>query len=169
MPQRTPPPIDAAPVHLWVRGPSDDLGDWTATPLVGDGGRISPLLDVRRAASGAWVAVGPPAVHVNGGALDLGIHVLRDRDELRHGAARVFFSTESLPEVASFPGAEQPVFCPRCQLAILPQSAAVRCPKCGVWQHLTDDLPCWTYTDHCTLCDQPSALDGGFRWTPEEL
>ena len=169
MPQRTPPRADSAPAHLWVRETSDGPGDWTATPLAGDRTRIAPLLDVQRAGSGVWVAVGPPAVHVNGGALDLGIHVLRDRDELRHGNARVFFSTESLPEVASFPGAEQPAFCPRCKLEILAAIGSGALPAVRRVAAPHGRAAVWTYADHCTLCDQPSALDGGFRWAPEEL
>jgi hypothetical protein len=151
--------------HLWTPGSGAET--WVATPLAGD----SAAFGLRRSGGEpeCWVAIGPPAVHVNGVALDVGIRVLRDRDELRVGDARAYYSSESLPVVVAFPGAERPVFCPRCQQEIPPQSAAVRCPACGVWHHQTDELPCWTYAEHCALCDQPTALDGGFRWSPEEV
>jgi len=152
--------------HLWTY----ETSNWAALPLAGDEFTLLPALRVQRAAAcDAWVVVGPPAVHVNGVALDTGIRVLRDRDELRAGGRRAFFSTESLAVVAAFPGAERAVSCPRCKLEIVADSPAVRCPKCDVWHHQTDELPCFTYRERCTLCDQPSALDGGFRWTPEEL
>jgi hypothetical protein len=138
-----------------------------ATPLAGDYAAFG--LQRSGGEPESWVAIGSPALHVNGVALDVGIRVLRDRDEVRVGDARAYFSAEALPVVVAFPGAERPVFCPRCQQEIAPQSAAVRCPSCGVWHHQADELPCWTYDAKCALCDQPTALDGGLRWSPEEV
>ena len=156
--------------HLWVHeaGEQPDGGGWAAVPLVGDERRVGAALALRRATDG-WVALGAPSAHVNGVALATGLRVLADRDELRAGGARAFFSTESLATVTTFPGAEGAVFCPRCKLEIAPQSPAVRCPQCAVWHHQDAELPCFTYAACCTLCDQPTALDAGFRWTPEAL
>ena len=115
----------------------------------------------------SWVLTG--TARVNGMPLRTGIRVLRDRDELEIGGLCTFFSTETLALVEPMPRGDKPVFCPRCKQGIEPESAAVRCPQCRVWHHQSDDLPCWTYAEHCTLCDQPTALDAGYRWTPEEL
>jgi hypothetical protein len=163
--------IDMA--HLWIRepaGPSSPDG-WSAMPLADDALAIRLTMLVHRAGAepDVWVLIGSAAVHVNGTSLDTGIRVLRDRDELRVDGHRTFFSTELLPEVVSFPGGGRPTFCPRCKLEIASLSPAVCCPQCSVWHHQAEELPCWTYGEHCTMCDQPSALDAGFRWTPEGL
>jgi len=159
--------------HLWIREPTapPDSGEWSPMSLADDSPAIHPAVLVLRTSSepAAWVLIGNPAVHVNGAPLDAGIRVLRDRDELRVDAHRTFVSTESLATVASFPGGDRAVFCPRCKLQIVPESAAVRCPRCGVWHHQSVELPCWTYAEHCTLCNQSSGLDAGFGWTPEDL
>jgi hypothetical protein len=117
----------------------------------------------------AWIILGSAAVRVNGEPLDVGIRVLRDRDELRAGDRRAFFSTESLAKIVPFPGGERPTFCPRSRLEITPGSPAVACPQCKVWHHQSEELPCWTYSERCATCDQSTALDAGFRWTPECL
>jgi hypothetical protein len=119
-------------------------------------------------------------IQLNGAPLALGARLLCDRDEIvvrgkdptvsLHG----FFSTERLAEVVPFPGSNGgQVLCPRCKDPIEPSRPAVRCPslECGVWHHQDPERekPCWTYGDTCTLCPQPSRLDGGFRWTPEQL
>ena len=157
--------------HLWTSDPVGAEG-WALMPLdanttVLDGSmtllrRITPEGDI-------WVLIAPLSARVNGAPLDAGIRVLRDRDELRVDGHRRFFSTETLATVASFPGGDRAVFCPRCKLQIAPESAAVRCPRCGVWHHQSEELPCWTYAERCTLCDQSSRLDAGFGWTPEDL
>jgi hypothetical protein len=119
-----------------------------------------------------WVLVHSPgsALRINGTALVTGIRVLSHRDELRLAgiAGRVFFSLEGLAHVAPFDGVEGSR-CPRCQQPIEPGSPAVRCPQCGVWHHESEEFGCWTYSPICSLCDQPTALEGGFRWTPEEM
>ena len=164
--------------HVWFRNPAGaDPGqsapaEWSLMPLDADALTIHPsarLLRRTTAQREVWLLVGAPAVRVNGIPLDAGIRVLRDRDELRTGDDRRFFSVESLAVIAPFPGGERATFCPRCKLEIAPDSPAVRCPQCGVWHHQSDELPCWTYAAHCMLCDHPTALDAGFRWTPEEL
>ena len=114
-----------------------------------------------------WVLTGD--ARVNGMPLLTGIRVLRDRDELEVNGVHAFFSTETLALVEPMPRGDKRVFCPRCKQGIESESAAVRCPRCRVWHHQSDDLPCWTYAERCALCDQPTALDAGYRWTPEEL
>lgn len=161
--------------HLWFPESVDDGAAgaaWTLRPL--DGGTALDA-DTRVMLSAApdgdrWVLLGAPAVRVNGSPVDTGILVLRDRDEICAGAQRLFFSTEQLAVVAPYPGAVRPAFCPRCKLEIESGSPAVACPRCRVWHHQSDDLlPCWTYSGRCALCDQVTALDADFQWTPEEL
>jgi hypothetical protein len=110
------------------------------------------------------------SVRVNGTALSTGIRALSHRDELRVGGAagRVFFSSERLACVVPFDGVDTP-HCPRCQTVIERGTPAVKCPQCAVWFHQSDEFPCWTYSPTCALCDQPTELEGGFRWTPEEV
>jgi hypothetical protein len=111
-----------------------------------------------------WVVIHTPgdALRLNGTALVTGIRVLSHRDELRLArvAGRAFFSLEGLAGVAAFDGAEGSR-CPRC----------VRCPqpRCGVWHHESEEFGCWTYSPTCSFCDQPTELEGGFRWTPDEM
>lgn len=176
--------------HVWL---SDSVGRWSPAPLqeewtaLGSDGfiwtdaarvtscsREAPVI-VRRALTSAperWVLLCSDTVEVrvNGAALALGIHLLEDRDAIRLGDGRLFFfSTEELATVRAFPGLERAVFCPRCKLVIEQGSPAVRCPQCRTWHHQSDDLPCWHYADHCALCDQQTAEDNGYRWTPDGL
>ena len=107
---------------------------------------------------------------VNGTPLLSGMRVLRDRDEIIVGGTdRLYFSTERLARVEPFPGADQPIVCPRCKQEIEKGMSSVRCPGCGILHHQTEKLPCWTYNKFCTMCDQTTSLDGGFRWTPEDV
>ena len=156
--------------YLW-----SDEGDgvWWPTTLDTRGHDLPPARIARRGAPDAdvWFVLGPPAVRVNGAPLDLGIRVLADRDELRVGSARAFFSTETLAAIEAFPGSERPTLCPRCKLEIVAGTPAVRCTKCRVWHHesVADGLECWSYAATCAAdCDQPTALDTGLRWSPEE-
>ena len=155
--------------HLWLCESSG--GDaWEMMPLDDDAVAVLSAVQLRRAAGepDTWTLIGPPRVRVNGHPLDAGIRVLRDRDELRVGGRRAFFSTETLAMVVPFPG-ERPTLCPRCKLEILPGSPAVRCPQCGIWHHQSEEFPCWLYSSTCTNCDQLTALDAHFRWSPETL
>jgi hypothetical protein len=131
------------------------------------------ILRVREPSGGEqWAVVHPPGsrLRVNGTALATGIRALSHRDELRVAgvAGRVFFSLEGLPRVVAFDGGEQGR-CPRCQQAIATGTPAVHCPQCGVWHHESEAFGCWTYSSTCALCDQHTDLEGGFRWTPEEI
>ena len=119
------------------------------------------------------------SVHVNGSPLVLGVRLLCDRDEIvlradgSPVALRCFFSAEQLAEVVAYPGGDGAVRCPRCKQLIERNEPAVRCPhaSCGAWHHedAARRLQCWTYGPTCALCDQPTQLDSGFRWTPENL
>ena len=174
--------------HMWVR---DDSGEWASMQLVGDalaltGDRLelvqqrasdlsndSAQLQRRKDADGEkWFLLAPAQNnwHVNGVPIRAGLRQLRDRDELRSGDCdRMFFSTESLACVEPFSGLDHPIFCPRCKQEIAGQELAVRCPNCGAWYHQTEDFSCWTYTERCSMCDQATSLDTGYRWTPDGL
>lgn len=129
-----------------------------------------------------WVLLAKPAdrLLVNGERLTLGIRVLRDRDELGLAAAgdsqpvaRFYYSTEQLARVEPFPGGDKPVHCPRCKQPLEVGRPAVRCPSspCQLWHHEDPDngLNCWSFAQHCALCEQPTPLDAGYRWTPDGI
>jgi hypothetical protein len=89
--------------------------------------------------------------------------MLADRDEILVAGQRIYFSTETLAAVEEHAG---PVLrCPRCKREIAPGAKVVRCPRCKALHHEA----CWTYSEACTLCPAPTALDAGFQWTPEGL
>jgi hypothetical protein len=162
--------------QLWIRGEADR---WISTPLSADGFDLSvgPSGDDEAAVTVApapasasgWALVAPPtAATLNGLPLWLGIAVLEDRDEVT-GETRAYFSTEVTAEVA--PYALDRGTCPRCKRPLVRGASAVRCPGCGVWHHQddSDGFTCWTYGPTCACCAQPTALDAGFRWSPEDL
>ena len=129
------------------------------------------LIRAGGAGSHVWALAVPSndRVRVNGRAVLAGLCVLGDRDEIRTSSgARYFFSTESLAGVETFPAKDRAVFCGCCRQKIDPGSPAVRCPGCGIWYNQSAELPCWTYADKCTFCGQQTALDAGFKWTPED-
>lgn len=118
----------------------------------------------------AAIAAAGAGVRINGRTLLTGLHVLADRDEVQVGRDQsLFFSTETLASVEPFPGMEQTIYCPRCQLPIVEGSLAVICPQCGVWYHMSEEYPCWRYAEQCQLCDQRTTEEAGYRWTPEEI
>ena len=129
------------------------------------------LLGWADASQETWVCLegNEQDVRINGEQLPLGLRVLRHKDEILIAAQRLFFSTERLARVESFTGAAPADRCPRCTQPIPAGGAAVQCPACGGWHHQSADLPCWTYTAHCALCDQPTALNADYGWTPEDL
>ena len=170
--------------HLWLRTQGPGLavlplaegaylltGD-PARPVVRHDGDPPPGAAVLRHVVDQWLlaaAEGAP-VRLNGLPLALGLRVLMDKDELCIGrGGRLWFSTERLAVVEPFPGAAQPVFCPRCKTEIKKGVPAVRCPSCGIWHHEDGDLKCWTYAPRCAICDQPTELGQSYRWTPEGL
>jgi hypothetical protein len=177
-------------VQLWRQDPT--TAEWgplsldgeaafalSAAGLAPDGARDAAtragaalLLRSRTPDGEAWLvmSVAPGGVRLNGAPLLAGIRVLSHRDELQvDGLGRVFFSTECLPRVEPFPGADRPVVCPRCRGALAPGAPAVHCPQCKIWVHCSDEKPCWEYAETCPMCPQPTAADTGYRWTPEEL
>jgi hypothetical protein len=141
-----------------------------------------PIL--RQAQNECWLFLLPPKVsaYVNGQRLTLGMRLLRDRDEILlpepqssdqadAEPQRIYFSTERLAVVEAFPGAKKPVSCSRCKQVIEAGQLAVRCPnsRCGLWHHEFAEQPCWTYAEKCSNCDQATALDAGYCWSPEQL
>lgn len=128
------------------------------------------LIRAEAGGSPVWALIAPANsdVRVNSRAAHAGLCVLSDRDEIRSGAAVRYFSTETLAEVVPFPGAARAVYCARCRQEIQVGAPAVCCPNCGIWYNQSAELPCWTYTEKCTFCGHPTALDAGFSWTPEE-
>lgn len=175
--------------HFWVQDPTTG---WAIAPLEGEVLALSvdgfsqahvspegaasadgPRVARRQGPEGeSWVLMAGTkgCVRVNGLPLVLGLQVLADRDEvLLDGSARLFFSTEQLARVESAPQTQNRIFCPRCKQAIDRGSPAVKCPQCGGWHHQSEELPCWTYSKNCALCDQSTELQAGYRWTPEEI
>jgi hypothetical protein len=117
----------------------------------------------------AALVAGDVAIRHNGVPVTAGLRILEHRDALAlEGGGLVFWTTEELAHVEPFAGAE-PVSCPRCLRPVHPGHASVRCPSCGVVHHEVPERDCWTYAAKCALCPQPTALDAGLRWTPEEL
>ncbi|MGQ0701894.1 MAG: hypothetical protein ACT4PM_02025 [Gemmatimonadales bacterium] len=164
--------------HLWL----EQSPDWVIIPLDRDELSLTELpprepgrgVLVKSGAAGRadWhlVAGEEHQIRVNGLPLVTGLRTLIDRDEIRlPRLGTLFFSTERLARVEPLPPEAGQVACPRCRQAIEPGALAVRCPACEVWHHASDELPCWTYAEHCALCRQPTALDTGYQWTPEEL
>jgi hypothetical protein len=175
--------------HLWSTA---GTGSWTAVIVDAETVALDPSGLVRRPAGPVDPAAAPAAVvcraggvgcetwtllvpagvaaFVNGVEVRVGIAVLADRDEIRlSGSRSLFFSTETAATVAPFPADGPRGFCPRCRQPIEPGTPAVNCPRCALWHHQSQALPCWTYADRCAACAQPSALDAGFTWTPEEV
>lgn len=149
-------------------GPTPSIRRRAALPA--NGGAL--LLRTRNGDADTWLlkAAHSGAVAVNSQPLYLGLRVLRDRDEIRmDGAPRFYFSTEQLARVAPLPEIKHAVFCTRCNREIRPGDPSVQCPQCGTWCHQMAELNCWTYGQNCPLCDQPTALEAGHRWTPEAL
>lgn len=179
--------------QLWIER-VDNGGAWRIAPLQGDAfalqagdevavpmtedclGSFEVALVCADTLADRWFAIagGPNhTLRVNGVPVLNGIRAVRDRDmlQLRTGT-RLFFTTERPAEVVPFPGIENgQAYCARCRQPIEVDTPAVRCPNpaCRVWHHQHGDLECWTHADHCSLCDQPTALDGSLRWSPEEL
>ena len=177
-------------MHFWSLTTS---GEWGIHPLAGESclaastgpdASFSPpaggpaLAEIRivppdaAGRSPAWVLLAglEASLRVNGLPLVLGIHALRNRDEICVAGQRHFFSTEELAHVTPFPGLAQPAFCPRCKQKVEVGAPAVACPHCHAWHHQSDEFPCWTYDSTCALCQlQSTALDAGYSWTPDTL
>ena len=175
--------------HLWMKNESDEwalllleadaygLAGRRPVRLTARSGRADASCGVAIRRSGgrageAWMLLSRPdaQVAINGRPARLGVAILADRDEIRTPMlGRMFFSTEVSAHVEPFPASGARVFCARCKQDIKADAPAVRCPGCLLWHHESEDLPCWTYDRTCAVCPQETALDAGFRWTPEEL
>ncbi|MEE8131238.1 MAG: hypothetical protein V3T48_13165 [Vicinamibacterales bacterium] len=180
--------------HLWVRHAAAEAEEeWAVVPLVTDAFTLvldAPYVAPRLPDAGEvglmsaapeygagegeaqWVLlIADVAVaRVNGTAVVGGIRALHDRDEIRGPRlGRYFFSTELLASVVPSPGSERTLFCPRCKLPIEPATSAVRCPVCAIWHHQNDTHSCWDYAEECAVCRHDTALDRGYRWSPDEL
>lgn len=158
--------LTGSTLHLSARGEAVEISAGDEVPVSGVVLICSPSVG-----TGAWTLVAEQSkpVFVNGERVALGIRALEDRDEIRLGATRPFyFSTERQACVESFSGGNR-IFCARCKLELEEGTRAVRCPACGIWHHQSDELPCWTYSETCTLCPQPTEIGAGFQWSPEGL
>jgi hypothetical protein len=155
--------------HLWQIGPGNE---WTPRPLAGDAHWLDAVATIRRGSHPPhdWVILtDSPALRLNGAPVPIGIAVLRDRDEIRLPGQTLWFSTEQTASIEPLPPGATRGACPRCKRAIDPGSSAVRCPSCGLWHHESSEFACWTYNSTCAGCAQDTALDAGFRWSPEDL
>ncbi len=168
---------------VWSRNGTE----WTPTELSGEGlpllSIIEPGPDERPTGSAptlrchtsprqAWTLLAPAGgdLTVNGEPVQVGIRALRDRDVIQvDDRGPVYFSTESLALVTPCPKTERAIQCVRCKTLIEVGSSAVECPRCSAWHHQTSELPCFRYTDNCTLCQQPTDIDAGYSWRPEDL
>lgn len=174
--------------HLWME---EAANEWVVVLLERDALALDAVPPRRLAANGAAEEVGDSAilmpfeqegterwalidggerVRINGHPPAAGLRVLEDRDEIRTIAGgTVYFSTETRARVEPLPGADRPLHCPRCKLAIDVGTPAVSCSRCAIWHHQSDRYPCWTYAERCALCKQETDLDAGFRFSPEDL
>jgi len=175
--------------HLWLQS---EIQAWNASELAGADLRLKQVLTealgedsvvsqvsakVHLVRTGQenqceWVILAAPEgnISINGFPLLLGMKVLRDRDEIRwspNGFA--YFSTEELAAVVNLPQGGRKIMCPRCKQEIIPETAAVRCPRCGVWHHQSDQLPCYTYSECCATCSRQTSLAAGYDWVPEAM
>lgn len=184
--------------HVWIRARDDEwqpvVVPEAGCALTGAGpSALDAAADAPGDAAGAvwirrvsapdgdtWALLASPSTRllVNGLPASHGIVILSDRDEIRWSgsgatpgtrAEPLFFSSERLAAVAAYPGEGHRGLCPRCKQPLAIGDPAVRCPGCGLWHHASDALPCWTYGEHCAACSQPTSLDAGFQWTPEDL
>jgi hypothetical protein len=118
-----------------------------------------------------WVVVcRPGAVRVNGDLVAVGVRVLCDRDEIVAAPGeRIYFSTETLPQIAPFLGSPETTSCPRCLKPVVKGEPSVKC-QCGLVYHQdeTNGRPCYTYAA-CVSCSRATTLDGNYRWTPEDF
>jgi hypothetical protein len=114
-------------------------------------------------------------VWVNGLPVLGGLRVLEHKDEILLAGARLYFSAEATPVIATFQNraGERIPSCPICRGQLKEGDAAVQCPGCGRWHHqlpAADGKPakaCWTYAATCRFCGHPTALTGQPAWRPE--
>lgn len=158
--------------HLWRRESDDD--QWSVLQLDGEEGLMAGVVllptNGERGSGWALLANTNAGVAINGLALNTGIRVLSDRDEICIGGREnFFFSTEVLAAIEPFADVGRRLFCPRCKEELAPGDASVKCPQCRLIHHQSEERPCWTYTETCAACAQQSDLQSGYRWSPAEM
>lgn len=168
--------------HLWLKDETDQwavflltrrcsFDQLTAESLSNtEGSGKASLVPTRDESNQQWHLVTELRVRirVNGLPLMTRIRTLRDRDQISLAGTSAYFSTEERARRIPFPGADRKLFCARCRQELMTGSVAVKCPQCGIWHHQSEELPCWTYAEHCGLCSQPTDLDAAYRWRPGE-
>jgi hypothetical protein len=113
--------------------------------------------------------VSPGANVLVNGTRVVGLRLLDDRDQLRIGESLFYFSAESLPKVEPYAG-PQDVPCGRCLRPMDAGIPSVRCPRCGVFHHSSEQLACWTHASTCSGgCGQPTDPQSGQVWSPAAL
>ena len=143
----------------------------SSRPAGNDGEAVAAMIAPGPLGGAARVVIASAGagIHINGDPLLVGIRVLIDRDAIRIGNGEpIFFSAESLPQIVPFPE-RRAVPCARCKTDITAGMPAVKCPKCGAWHHQGGETLCWTYAEKCAACDQPTAMDGDYHWSPEGI
>lgn len=124
----------------------------------------------------ALVAAAAANVLAGGQPVVGGLRVLEDKDEILVGCQRLYFSTESQPELTRFAlaaGVRRPK-CAVCRFPLEDAQLSVTCPQCGrVYHQIPAEgeqsaKPCWTYRPQC-LCGHSTSLSGEPSWRPEML
>lgn len=170
-------PLDRAAIGLTPEEPRRPPRLQAAGATAGDTDTGATAVRLEPTGSGGktrWVAIAGPGsrFRINGLPAAGGFAVLDDRDEIRVGDAdSVFFSTERPAEIAGWKAGETARYCPRCSLVLEDGQKIVRCPACDVAHHWNDDREqcCWRYSEGCATCGEPTALDRGFTFCPEDL
>ncbi len=164
-------PFEAASFHLSNEAFRPDMGAPSRPGLL----QKPVILRCYACASERWALVVPRGadIRVNGEPVLTQIRVLRHRDSLYvPEIGTVYFSTERLARVEKFTGDSNSQFCGRCKKPFERGQDIVRCPNptCGMLhhKHADPDRCCWQYMPQCSGCDQPTALDAGLQWIPEE-
>jgi hypothetical protein len=161
--------------HIWLQ---NEAREWAAHPLMEGECSFSSsrvpsdvhFLKTKTDNQENWIVLAGHGsdISINGIPLTLGIHVLRDRDEIRWSREGFgFYSSEKLASVVGFPQADRKIICPRCKQEIVPETPAVRCPNCGIWYHQSQEFPCYSYAPNCAICARKTNLGGEFEWIPE--
>ncbi len=183
--------------HLWIRDETGafcarslsqtslDMGKYPPASLDGNDPGAAGGSDVHLIAATpgsdaeTWALIwgDQREVWINGLPLLTGIRILTDRDEIRIDSGEpMFFSTETLACVETFPGADREYLCLRCKRPIETGSLVVRCPICRVIYHQDEnqkegDWKCWTYSDTCATegCPGRTELKTEYEWVPDDL
>ena len=147
---------------LWTW--NDDARSWTPVGLPAD--RLYPLgpdATLVPVADGRCGLLTSGRVRVNGQPALL-IKVLSDRDEVElPDRVPHYVTVDAVVEVVPFPAGGRLTRCARCGSPLQAGDPSVVCPRCHVTCHQMPDLPCWSHSDTCPACLQPTV---GFAWQP---